>query len=950
MTTTPDRLGDSKGGHRDVPSACVYAKDPEDAYPLVPHLLDTAVVANHLWRTWVRPGLRQTAAAAIGTSEDQAGRLLCLAAGLHDVGKANPFFQLQERFTPQPWTEKLAAEFSALGLGATDETLRLHLLGDHAHPLRRHEYISFRAVAGRWPNHDARRLISQHWIAAVVGGHHGYWRMPTADAADLGEELIGAGWTEHQAATVELVSRAVGVAPSDVAALEGLAMVPFVVFSGILTLADWIASDEARVAHGKRLTRAGLDAYTDPAAWMAERERDLQPHTDECLAAISPTLPADLAAAVLEGRQPRPLQHEALGLAQTGGDRGLWVCMYPTGEGKSEAAMLRHSLHADEGMLFGLPTVATTDAMETRLAPWVSATGAALVKSHQFAGAPQPRTGTDDDSCCDVASAPWFTSTIRKLVAPHVVMTVDQILAGALRQRHVTLRLLGLANHHVVIDEVHTFDAYQMALLVELLAWWGATGTRVTLLTATLPRRQLEVLVEAFQRGTNGGDPVTEDGRGGVPAQAPFPGHVFVPADPEAPIRVGPGATTASVGTQIPATEIDLVAVGGRRARVEEHVSWAVATASDHPSSPIGVISNVVDDCCQIAQQIQDRLGSRGIGSHDVECLHSRMVQEHREEKAARLLARVGKDAHRAGFTGAGAGAGARGGSGRPMIVVGTQVIQASLDIDFDFLATDLAPAPDLLQRLGRQWRFGASQDRTARVKSASRRLRVVAVLGDDGLASAGAVPYPVSVLARTYRWLDAHRGVFDVLAQAQEFIDAADVALTPEDLVEAQEETVKKALQDWAAADSKAPLKERLATRMQRTTWADLVRLTERNDAEDAMRTRYIDAEGPTLLLFSTAPATGGKFPKPLPPGGLARVAQMTGPAAAGMTRWVVRVPPSVSRAAAEAHQVTLADAGLTKWQPQSLMVSGILPVALERLSGFDYDALCGLTAHKEE
>ncbi|MEJ7689334.1 MAG: DEAD/DEAH box helicase [Nocardioidaceae bacterium] len=222
----------------------------------------------------------------------------------------------------------------------------------------------------------------------------------------------------------------------------------------------------------------------------------------------------DATDVILDGHQPRPLQEEALALGPD--DDGLWMVMYPTGEGKTEAALLRHGHRPEEHMIFALPTRATTNAMERRLNRILGATGNAVYLSHQFAGAIPTGVGSCGD---DLARSEWFTSSIRRLVAPFVAATCDQVLAAALRQRQSPLRLLALANHHIVLDEVHTFDEYQTSLLRELLAWLGATRTRVTLLSATLPEKQATDLRNAYAAGAASTKKET------LPYTVTYPGH-----------------------------------------------------------------------------------------------------------------------------------------------------------------------------------------------------------------------------------------------------------------------------------------------------------------------------------------------------------------------------------------------------------------------------------------
>jgi hypothetical protein len=317
------------------------------------------------------------------------------------------------------------------------------------------------------------------------------------------------------------------------------------------------------------------------------------------------------------------------------------------------------------------------------------------------------------------------------------------------------------------------------------------------------------------------------------------------------------------------------VEVENRAARVAEHVEWARRTAAAHPTSPIAIVSNVVADCTEIATALAG--DSAVTATHDLICLHSSLVAEHRAVTESTLLERAGDDAHMAGFNNT---------DRRPVIVVGTQVIQASLDFDVDFMATDLAAAPDILQRLGRAWRFEGSLSgvpfRGGRLPAGTNRsVLVVSVVGDDGAPTlAGTVPYLTAVLRRTHAELKARvmwGPLVDVFDFSQEWVDAAHdrdpSALLSEDEREqkdALDEALDATKKTTSASVSKASLGRSGVTgttpllpapvgrKRGGARWSDLVLLTQAPDDEDLMRTRYIEHESIAVLLFDS---TGNSF-----------------------------------------------------------------------------------------
>lgn len=963
----------------------LHGKDPasfpgrDGSYPLLCHLLDTVVVAQILWSARVRDGLRKRVAEALGRTVTEAGQLLALAAAAHDLGKLNPYFQYQERLgTAAGYADALCA---ATGLPRSSPEVRAQLTMAGSHPLRRHEFISHRILTGDWPD-STQPVAGEKWLATLVAGHHGYWRDPNVNGTwvgrpgQTGDRLIE-GWEHPQQAMVERVSAALGVDHTELSTVAGVASAAaFATISGLLTLADWMASVDAQVEAGKSLWDRVAGTDDDPYAsseaarrWMESRTDELRQHVTASLGQFAPVERNKFDAVVLGNYQPRPLQAEALGFTLEN-EPGLWIAMYPTGDGKTEAALLRGAVRPDEGLFFGLPTLATTDAMEARLSSVAQSLGDPsafpLMKSHQFASlmtaADEPRLrDRSDDAQCDHANPSWYTASIRKLVAPNVVGTVDQALAGALAQRHITLRLFGLANHHVVLDEVHTYDPYQTELLVELLYWWGATRTRVTLLSATLPTNHMRSMVRAYRAGLLGQryDAASPE----VDAlQAEFPSTVSVTATEDGDVLVETRRPDGDV-RRPQNTAIEVTQVARRDDRVAEHIAWVEKVSAAHPSSPIAVVSNVVADCTAVAEALaaDETLAQ----THDVLCLHSGLVAGHRTSTEKALIQRAGKPAHATGF--------ADHPGRRPIVVVGTQVIQASLDFDVDFMATDLAPAPDLIQRLGRVWRFEGALDgfRGGRLPvGTDRSLHVVSVIGDDGAPTrTGSAPYLTAVLARTHAALVAELArtpVVDVFAFSQSWVDASYdqdpfslVSELESEQAAAMDEVVTIGAKQSSALISRAalarpnigggnPLLPRPG-RGRAPLWSDLVAMTQRPDDESLMRTRYIERESMAVIVVDSG--VGAHYLDPrtrehvaFPDASVERLADMNSEEAMRMIgAWRLVVPAALQTQVREGVEATL---GGTEWVPRAKALESTPPLDLRRLDGvLTYHPRIGLT-----
>ena len=78
---------------------------------------------------------------------------------------------------------------------------------------------------------------------------------------------------------------------------------------------------------------------------------------------------------------------------------------------------------------------------------------------------------------------------------------MDQALLGILPTRFSTLRLFGLADKVLIIDEAHSYDPYMKEQLETLLRMQARLGGSAILMTATLPLSMRRAYVDAFREG-----------------------------------------------------------------------------------------------------------------------------------------------------------------------------------------------------------------------------------------------------------------------------------------------------------------------------------------------------------------------------------------------------------------------------------------------------------------
>ncbi|KAB7789971.1 CRISPR-associated helicase Cas3' [Bifidobacterium leontopitheci] len=473
-----------------------------------------------------------------------------------------------------------------------------------------------------------------------------------------------------------------------------------------------------------------------------------------------------------EGARPRPVQREAAKLAGTVEQPGLMIIEAPMGEGKTEAALAAAELLAQRtgrgGVCVALPTMATTDAMFGRVRAWLDALPAPEGEddktvwlahgkaqlNEEFRGiiAASRRAMSSIDADADPVGSgtrrrtskpettvsEWMWGRKKGVLANFLVCTVDQVLMGALQMKHVVLRQLALANKVVVIDECHAYDAYMQEYLKRILEWLGGFRTPVVLLSATLPERQRREMAEAYLRGWSVGErqhrpAVLEESKADVNGLPIHPRRRrrrgTAAASPASVSREHGEETSAypmitySSGSKL---HSESVAPSGRSLQV------ACRLLSDDDESLIGLLDALLDgggcigvicDTVGRAQHAANLLSER-YGSDAVRLTHSRFVDMDRMDNERELRDLLGPHSTRA-----------NGRRPERLIVVGTQVLEQSLDIDFDALVTDIAPVDLLMQRLGRVHRHvrGDEQcDRPPRLREASCYIRGIEAW-DDG-------------------------------------------------------------------------------------------------------------------------------------------------------------------------------------------------------------------------
>jgi CRISPR-associated endonuclease/helicase Cas3 len=648
---------------------------PEHYHPVLCHLIDIAAVTKNLWDAAFHSWIQRWVAERLGVNEDACSHWLAFWTGAHDIGKVSPGFQAQ---------------------GKTDKLKK-----------RLQPSFNFDPAGGKTPHGDVSTIVlasvlteGRDWppvpprvarnIAVAVGGHHGFF--PT-NWDDICSPLGNEKWAAARRAMLAHLARLCGVTnlPSPHSTSPDDQSV-WMYVAGLTSVADWIGSNQ------EFFKPVGDAALVDGPFDVDEYFKKANARAIEALerlgwlragATAAPITFAELFRFI---QTPRPLQAAVAEIVATKKEPSLLIVEAPMGEGKTEAGWYAAACWArsgGQGAYVALPTMATSNQMFQRVGLFLEAdSGGNLMLLHgkaalndQFEKLKYAALLYDqeDKPASAVVAEGWFAANKKHgLLAPYGVGTIDQALLAVLQTKHVFVRLFGLAGKCIILDEVHAYDAYMTTLMAQLLRWLAALGCPVVLLSATLPRDKRLRLLQAYA-----GEDLPE------------------------PIAVQyPRVTTTTIGGRADVRHVEADPARARtiylewlgEERLAERLRGALANGGC-----AAVIRNTVGltqkAYCALKNYFANELGS---GELRLDLFHARFPFGRRkqiEDDVLRWYGRTKDDVMRDGRI---VSAPHRP---RKSILVASQVVEQSLDLDFDLIASDLAPVDLTLQRAGRMWR-----------------------------------------------------------------------------------------------------------------------------------------------------------------------------------------------------------------------------------------------------
>ena len=632
--------------------------------PLWMHLRDTAEIIKKLAEEWVPDSVINAA----GLTREEFEKVSVWLAAIHDIGKCTALFQSRITEMLPEIREKLIESVKILPVSDFKDA--------------RH---SPHAAAGE-------AILLSYGVcrgtASIVGSHHG--KPPEKEEQtqvkggfDLSKQINIYGKNyfcpndkeKWRSCWEDYLEQA-----GDLAGYDSYEEIPKielraaqVLLCGLLIMADWIASNPNYYPLIDIESTGSEELYEHRTENAWEKLKHLENwHPQYC------SMDEEVFGERF-GFAPNPVQKKVLDIVNGCRKPGIMIIEAQMGVGKTEAALAAAEVMGCNsgcgGLFFGLPTQATTNGIFKRIESWGEKQAkesnaeisirlahglAELNKDYRELFEGCSNADAEDREGKLIVNS-WFKGKKQALLASFVTGTVDQFLLAGLKRKHVMLRHLGLASKVVIIDECHAYDAYMSTYLDRVIQWMGAYHIPVIILSATLPSKRRSKLIDAY----TGAKKVDENAEWRSTRKYPL--------------------ITWTDGTEVKQDTVELdesgvtvktekIAVGDIADKVKFAVDCGGCT---------GIIVNTVKKAQDIASQLKAQ-----IPEARVIVFHAQFVMTDRIERELEIMNLVGKNSDRK--------------SREKLVVVGTQVMEQSLDMDFDFMITEICPMDLLLQRIGR--------------------------------------------------------------------------------------------------------------------------------------------------------------------------------------------------------------------------------------------------------
>ena len=596
---------------------------------LLCHMTDAGCCAKAYLESSANTSILHYLADQWNISHNEAVSFAAYLVSLHDIGKATPQFQMQDE-------EQLSR---------LKETEVRSILPDSRLNFVRHEFLSQRIAKRIWKERgEDRRLYDAY--SCILSLHH-----QKMDESEKGRAKVQEEWKSIQGNLEESVSSLFhfsGHLPEP-KCLDSVC----ILLTGIAILCDWVASSGPFDSLPYMTDGYYEDSLETAKAAMKHYglTEDHRIPGIECFQAMWPAI-----------SEPRDIQKKTEILDA---NAPLTIIEAPMGEGKTEAAIFfaeRAAEAADKrGIYIALPTQATSNQMFDRMNHMLESfhgVHARLMHGTAFLMKDAQEEIHSEDA---PEAEKWLGSARMAMLDENGVGTVDQAMGAVLLARFSVLRLLGLTNKALIIDELHAYDAYMSRIIESLLRWCKVLNIPVILLSATLQDSQRKRYLSCYmEEGT-----LPELNRNYPLITQITKAHMVVQTEAKASMSMNYHFAPVRFGQ-------------------DDRQTAEFAAEKVRHGGCYCVIVNTVNR----AQRIYSEL--KQIHDPDLEIMlfHARFQMRKRNDIEKECILKFGKQA----------------GNKRPgkAILVATQVVEQSLDIDFDGMISELAPIDLLLQRAGR--------------------------------------------------------------------------------------------------------------------------------------------------------------------------------------------------------------------------------------------------------
>jgi len=750
------------------------------------HCLDVGCVLKSIW--WrLDPTFRKSIAKAVSLSEEDFCSWLCFFGAGHDVGKATPSFQNKTKFIKEQ-------KFEERWIYLRDKYSFSNVWADNNEEFY-HQELSQIIIKNFLKDNLGIEDNFLQDFCLCVGAHHGTFsniekrislkKRQFKRAAGL-MDSDKASWKDQQSNVLEILASFFEVREIPCPKKPGKwNQWIYPCICGMISTADWIASS------------LPFDCFVESD--FTTYQKDVIFHANSILDEIgfihSIKSVVDWEPEIaFDGKTLHPSQRECLEAIKDVNGQFLAIIENPTGSGKTEVgySLSHYAMKKNKhcGIYDAMPTCATSNAMFDRFSSFINRIiGDEQERSIQLA---HSRSGMkykdikeksavlkDDEST--FLFHKWFSSGKRRMLAPFGVGTVDQSLAAILQSRYFFMRLLGLANKVIIFDEVHAYDVYMSDLFCHLLRWLSFLGCSVVVLSATLPASKRKNIARSFYGRVD---------LNAIDADVLYPRITIV----------GRGKKPIIRSLTVLNEERKTFAI--RKMSYDCQVLCYDLLNSIKNGGCISSIVTVVGRSQKIAKMLQQQADS------DVEIilLHARTSSLWRAETEQIVLDKFGRAAWE------------NGKRPKKAIVIATQVLEQSLDVDFDAIWTDMAPGDLILQRIGRCHRhdisFGSKLSRPSNFKNPQVTIMVdlnliggIPIYGENNVDA--SLIYDQYIMHRTYLWfIYSNRQIIRMPDDTSDIIDFIYENVYFNSLPECWQEEMKKTKDNRDESDRKKKLK----------------------------------------------------------------------------------------------------------------------------------------------